>query len=142
MKRSRFSDEQIAYAVRMADGGTPVVEVCRQIGIWVATFYTWKKKYGELGVSELAAWMQARFKVSVRRSCQLALLRGKPQKPTGPNQHRSKDFVHDQTHGGRAFRLPTVIDRWSRESVCLEANFRLSGRCVAQALDEAAKHRG
>ena len=53
MRKSRFSDEQIAYALRMADGGTPVVEVCRQIGISEATFYTWKKEYGELGVSEL-----------------------------------------------------------------------------------------
>ena len=53
MRKSRFSDEQIAYALRMADGGTPVVEVCRQIGISEATFCTWKKKYGELGVSEL-----------------------------------------------------------------------------------------
>ena len=53
MKKSRFSWEQIAYALRMADGGTPVVEVCRQIGMSEATFYTWKKKYGELGVSEL-----------------------------------------------------------------------------------------
>ena len=53
MRKSRFSDEQIAYALRMADGGTPVVEVCRQIGMSEATFYTWKKKYGELGVSEL-----------------------------------------------------------------------------------------
>ena len=53
MRKSRFSWEQIAYALRMADGGTPVVEVCRQIGISEATFCTWKKKYGELGVSEL-----------------------------------------------------------------------------------------
>jgi putative transposase len=53
MKKSRFSEDQIAYALRMSDGGTPVVDVCRQIGISEATFYTWKKKYGELGVSEL-----------------------------------------------------------------------------------------
>lgn len=53
MKKSRFSWEQIAYALRMADGGTPVVDVCRQIVISEATFYKWKKKYGELGVSEL-----------------------------------------------------------------------------------------
>ena len=39
--------------LREGDGGTPVVEVCRQIGMSEATFYTWKKKYGELGVSEL-----------------------------------------------------------------------------------------
>lgn len=53
MKRSRFSEEQITYALRMADGGTPVVDVCREIGISGATFYIWKKKYGELDVSEL-----------------------------------------------------------------------------------------
>ena len=53
MKKSRFSEEQIVYALRLADGGTPVADVCRQIGISDATFYTWKKKYAELGVSEL-----------------------------------------------------------------------------------------
>ncbi len=53
MKKSRFTDEQIAYALRLADGGTPVVDVCRQIGISEATFHTWKKKYAEMGVSEL-----------------------------------------------------------------------------------------
>jgi putative transposase len=53
MKKSRFKEEQIAYALRLADSGTPVADVCRQIGISDATFYTWKKKYAELGVSEL-----------------------------------------------------------------------------------------
>lgn len=53
MKKSRFTQEQIANALRLAEGGTPVVDVCRQIGISDATFYTWKKKYAELGVSEL-----------------------------------------------------------------------------------------
>ncbi|MDM0046822.1 transposase [Variovorax dokdonensis] len=53
MKRSRFSEEQITYALRLADSGTPVVDVCRQIGITEVTFCTWKKKYAELGVCEL-----------------------------------------------------------------------------------------
>ena len=53
MKKSRFTEEQIAYALRMAQGGTPVVDVCRQIGISEATFYVWKKKFGDMGVSEL-----------------------------------------------------------------------------------------
>lgn len=53
MKRSRFTEEQIAYALRLADSGTPVVDVCRQLGVSEATFYTWKKKYADLGVSEL-----------------------------------------------------------------------------------------
>jgi putative transposase len=53
MKKSRFTEEQIAYALRLAESGTPVADVCRQVGISDATFYTWKKKCAELGVSEL-----------------------------------------------------------------------------------------
>lgn len=39
MKKSRFSEEQIAYALRQADSGTPVGDVCRQVGVSEATFY-------------------------------------------------------------------------------------------------------
>jgi putative transposase len=53
MKRSKFSEEQVAYALRQAESGTPVGDVCRQLGVSEATFYTWKKKYAHLGVSEL-----------------------------------------------------------------------------------------
>ena len=53
MKRSRFIEEKIAYALRLAEGGTPVVDVCRQLGVSEATFYTWKKKYADFGISEL-----------------------------------------------------------------------------------------
>jgi len=60
MKKSRFSEEQITYALRQADGGTPVVDVCRQLGVSEATFYVWKKKYGKLGVSELREVRQLR----------------------------------------------------------------------------------
>ena len=53
MKRSRFSEEQIIYAIRQAEAGTPLVDLCRQLGVSEATCYTWKKKYAHLGVSEL-----------------------------------------------------------------------------------------
>lgn len=53
MKRSKFSEEQIAYALRQAESGTSVADVCRQLGVSEATFYLWKKKYAHLGVSEL-----------------------------------------------------------------------------------------
>ena len=53
MKRSKFSEEQVAYALRQVEAGTPVGDVCRQLGVSEATFYAWKKKYAHLGVSEL-----------------------------------------------------------------------------------------
>ncbi len=53
MKKSKFTEEQIAFALHQADTGTSVEEVCRKVGISQATFYAWKKKYAGLGVSEL-----------------------------------------------------------------------------------------
>jgi len=53
MKKSRFSEEQIAYVLRQVEAGTPVADVCRSEGVSEATFYVWKTKYANLGVSEL-----------------------------------------------------------------------------------------
>lgn len=53
MKKSRYTEEQIAFALRQAEHGTPVKEVIRKMGISEQTFYRWKKKYGGLGTSEL-----------------------------------------------------------------------------------------
>jgi putative transposase len=53
MKKSRFTDEQIAFALRQAETGTPVAEVIRKMGISEQTFYRWKKLYGGLGPSEV-----------------------------------------------------------------------------------------
>ena len=53
MKGKRFTDEQITYALRQAEGGTPVADVCRQMGVSEASFYVSKKKYGKLDLTEL-----------------------------------------------------------------------------------------
>ena len=53
MKKSKFTEEQIAYALRQVESGSPPADVCRQLGVSEATFYIWKKKYAHLGVSEL-----------------------------------------------------------------------------------------
>jgi putative transposase len=53
MKRSRYTDEQIAFALKQAEAGTPVSEVIRRMGISEQTFSRWKKVYGGLGVGEL-----------------------------------------------------------------------------------------
>ena len=53
VKKSRYTEEQIAYAMKQAETGTPVAEVIRRMGISEQTFYRWKKLYGGLGVGEL-----------------------------------------------------------------------------------------
>jgi len=53
MKRSYFTSEQIVFAIRQAESGTPVAEVCRKMGIVEQTFYRWKKKYIGMGVAEV-----------------------------------------------------------------------------------------
>ena len=77
-------------------------------------------------------------RMRVRRRKRLSLHRGPVPSPTAANQHWSMDFVHDQLLDGRSFRILTVIDQWSRESVSVEAGFSLSGRSVAAALDQVA----
>ncbi len=53
MKKSRYTEEPVAYALGLAESGTPVADVCRQTGIAEATFYLWKKRYAGMGISEL-----------------------------------------------------------------------------------------
>jgi putative transposase len=53
MKGKRYSQEQKIYALKQAEAGTEVVEVCRQLGVSVATFYQWKRTLGSMGISEL-----------------------------------------------------------------------------------------
>ncbi len=48
MKKSRFSEPQIAFILRKAEEGTTVEEVCRKAGISEATYYNWHKKCGGL----------------------------------------------------------------------------------------------
>jgi putative transposase len=60
MKTSKFTDEQIALALRQAEAATPVGEICRKLGVSEQTFYRWKKRFGALGVTELRELRQLR----------------------------------------------------------------------------------
>jgi putative transposase len=53
MKRKRYSHEQIAFALRQAENGTTVEEVCRKLGVSEATFYRWKQQFAGMGVVEI-----------------------------------------------------------------------------------------
>lgn len=53
MKKPRFSEQQIAMALRQPEQGTPAVEVCRKLGVSEATFYAWTRRYVGMGVAEL-----------------------------------------------------------------------------------------
>jgi hypothetical protein len=58
MKKTRFTDQQIAFALQQAEAGTPVPEVCRKMGVSEPTFYRWKQKLVHLACH----WCQMRFR--------------------------------------------------------------------------------
>ena len=53
MKKSKFTEAQIVFALKQSETGVAIAEICRKMGISEATFYNWKKKFGDLGVTEL-----------------------------------------------------------------------------------------
>ncbi len=69
MKRKRFTEEQIAFALRQAESGTTAAEVCRKMQISEQTFYRWKKRYAGMGVAEVRRLKQ--LEEEVRRLKQL-----------------------------------------------------------------------
>lgn len=80
-------------------------------------------------------------RMRVRRNKRQSLHRGPAPRATGHNERWSMDFVHDQLSDMRAFRVLTVADNWSRESVSLEAGFRLTAEQVAMALSRVSQSR-
>lgn len=58
MRKSRFTEEQIASALRQSETGTPVLEIIRKLGVSEQTFYRWKRKYAGMGSAELRKMKQ------------------------------------------------------------------------------------
>ena len=50
MKRKRYGEAQVVFALRQAEEGTSVTEICRKMGVTEATFYRWKKRFAGLGI--------------------------------------------------------------------------------------------
>jgi putative transposase len=76
-----------------------------------------------------------------RRNKRQSLHRGPAPRATNLNERWSMGFVHDQLGDRRAFRVMTVVDNWSRESVSLEAGFRLTGESVVSVLSKVSQKR-
>ena len=73
MKKSRYTAEQIAFALRQAESGTPVPEICRKMGISEQTFYRWKKRFAGMGVAD-----RKKLQRDLKRWCRLAGFRLAP----------------------------------------------------------------
>jgi len=77
----------------------------------------------------------------VRRRKRISLHRGAQPAATAGGQYWAKDFVHDQLANGRKFRVLTVIDKWHRQCVALQADYSLTGQSVVDAMNEIALSR-
>ena len=101
MRKSTFTEEQIAYALRQAESGTPVLEVCRKLGVSEQTFYRWKRKFAGMGDRRAAAAAPARRREppaqAAGRGSDLGsahAARGHPKKAVKPAQQKPLvDFV-------------------------------------------------
>ena len=110
MKRKRYTDEQIAFALRQVESGMAVEELCRKLGVSEATFYRWKKQFAGMGVVEIRRLKQleeenAKLKRSGRRSvasCRAATA-SPPRFRSEPMQRWSLDFISDQLADCRRF---------------------------------------
>ncbi len=54
MKKSKLTDSQIMDALKRAEAGVAVPEICRELSVSTATFYNWRSKYGGMDVSLMA----------------------------------------------------------------------------------------
>jgi putative transposase len=61
MKKSKFTEQQIAFALKQVETGTSVAEVTRKLSISDVTFYSWRKKYGGLGITEIRRLKQLEY---------------------------------------------------------------------------------
>lgn len=83
--------------------------------------------------------------LAVRRKKRKRVAHGRRQplaRPTAPNQRWSMDFLCDQLADGRRFRILTVLDELTRESLALEVDTSLPGQRVTRVLDRIAEKRG
>ena len=111
MKRKRYSDEQIAFAQRQAEGGTAVEEICRKLGVAEATFYRWKKQFARMRAVEIRRLKQLEDEntklkrlvtdLSLDKTMLQDVLRknGEARRSTGCGRRASRPLPHQRTTG-------------------------------------------
>lgn len=121
MKRKRFSEEQIAFALRQAESGTTIEEICRKMGVSEPTFYRWKKVYAGMGVSEIRRLKQledenAKLKrvvadLTLDKAMLQDVLRknGEARRPTRDRASSSEGLRYRRTTGLQGDRLPSLF---------------------------------
>jgi putative transposase len=60
MPRKAHTDEQIMTALRQAEAGKKVNDICRELGVSQQAFYSWKRRFAGLGLTELRELRQLR----------------------------------------------------------------------------------
>jgi putative transposase len=98
----------------------------------------WKVNHKRIHRLYREAGLSLRIKKRKKRASHLRVVL---PSPTRPNERWSMDFVMDSLADGRKFRALTVVDVFSREVVLIEPDFSLTGKKVAEALEQVARHR-
>ena len=101
MPRKGHSEEQIVYAIRQVEAGKKVTDVCREMGVSAQAFYSWKRRYAGIGVSELRELRQLRDE---NRQLKLAARSRPSPEPFVKSSHlRSLQPLANQLH------VPTAL---------------------------------
>ena len=115
MKKNHYTEKQVAFALKQAELGTPISEVCRKLGIAEHTFYHCRSMYGSIGYKQEGLNLRKpsnRKKISAIRSPEKGLA-------STANECWCMDFLSDHLYNGKRFRALTVLYAFSRESLAI-----------------------
>ena len=146
MKRSRYSDGSIPYAVRQAESGTAVADVCRQLGIAEATFSVWKKKFANLGATELRELREPCFFVALGRRrtpehlppvreqwprCRTCITEAAGSRPGDDRSYRQGAAGAENRPTHQNGGVPTGVLIWSGSSSGITTPWGAMARCTS-----------